>query len=82
MSYVAPNMNKPIASKEGMTLDQMRKWILAVTRTQLFSGSGSPEGVVEAINNAQYIDVDTDLLYYKRDPDINGNTAMGWRQVL
>ena len=82
MSYVSPNMNKPIVSKEGDALDQLRKWILAVTRTQLFSGSGSPEGVIEAISNAQYVDIDTDILYYKRDSDIDGDTAMGWRQVV
>lgn len=46
------------------------------------SGTGSPEGVVDAIQNAQYIDTASDLLYYKRDADIAGDTTKGWRQVL
>ena len=79
MSYLQPNVNKPVIDANGGMLKSFRLWVQNVTRTQLFRGSGSPEGVVEAVENALYVDVDNDNLYYKRDSDISGDTSQGWR---
>ena len=79
MSYLQPNVNKPVIDANGGMLEGFRRWVQNVTRTQLFRGSGSPEGVVEAIENALYVDEDNDNLYYKRDSDISGDTSQGWR---
>lgn len=82
MRYSEPNLNKSIIDSLGKAAKDLRLWIQNVTRRQMTSGTGSPEGVVDAIQNAQYIDTASDLLYYKRDADIAGDTTKGWRQVL
>ncbi|MES0327445.1 MAG: hypothetical protein ABUK13_04555 [Gammaproteobacteria bacterium] len=45
------------------------------------TGSGSPEGVVEAIITKRYMDtagVAGAILYIKRDADIAGDKTQGW----
>ena len=79
MSYTEPNVNRPIVNSVGAMVKEMRQWVQNVTRRQLARGSGSPEGVLEAVEDAMYVDIDTDELYYKRDSDISGDTSKGWR---
>jgi hypothetical protein len=75
-------MNNPIVGDLGKVVKSLRLWIQNVTRTQMYRGSGSPEGVVEAVQDATYVDIDTDNLYYKRDSDISGDISQGWRQIV
>ena len=78
MSYLQPNVNKGIVDANGKMLEGLRRWVQNVTRTQLFRGTGSPEGVLEAIEDAQYVDTASDVLYYKKYSDILGDTSKGW----
>ena len=78
MRFLQPNVNKGITDEKGNMLQAMRLWIQNVTRTQLFRGTGSPDGILEAVEDAQYVDTITDVMYYKKFSDINGDTSRGW----
>lgn len=52
-----------------------------VARLNILTGSGSPEGVVEARRGRLYMDTSGtagSILYAKRDDDIAGNRKEGW----
>jgi len=56
-------------------------WVLNVTNFSVLTGSGSPEGVVEARPTRLYMDTagtSGNILYIKRDADISGDRKMGW----
>lgn len=56
-------------------------WTRAVTNLAIISGTGSPEGVVEALQKRLYMDeagAAGGILYIKRDADITGDTTKGW----
>jgi len=63
-------------------MDQaFRSWANALTRQALIIGSGSPEGVVNALQGAEYmnsIGTTGSIKYIKRDADISGDTSQGW----
>ncbi len=53
----------------------------AIDEQTVITGSGSPEGVVEAIITQQYMDTTGAagaILYVKRDADIAGDKSQGW----
>ena len=53
----------------------------AINEQTVITGSGSPEGVVEAIVSQQYMDTAGTagaILYIKRDADIAGDKKQGW----
>lgn len=78
--YVDPS--HPIVSKAtAVPLDYFRIFLLEVHRRGLLIGSGSPEGVVEAQQGAEYMDEDGmigTILWIKQKADIAGNRTQGW----
>jgi hypothetical protein len=78
---VAPNISLPIINKDGTMTDQFQRWTLQVSRLDLIVGTGSPEGVVEALIGQEYMD-DTPsaspVKYIKQAADIAGDRTKGW----
>ena len=55
VSITPPDANRPILNEDG-TMDQaFRSWANSLTRQALIIGSGSPEGVVTALQGAEYM---------------------------
>ena len=78
------NAAQPIVGQNGTMEQPFRTWANTVTANLPVIGSGSPEGVVDAPQFAVYIDstgVSGALQYIKLQPDIAGDTTMGWVAV-
>ena len=74
------NPSYPI-TKEGIMTDEFLDFVLKIVRGFVLSGSGSPEGVVEAAQFSLYVNESGtagSILYVKRDTDIAGDKTMGW----
>jgi hypothetical protein len=59
----------------------MRNWTKNITEQSVIVGEGSPEGVVQAVLTAQYMDSlgsTGSILYIKLVNDIMGDTTKGW----
>ena len=82
MHIVPPTASQPIIAENGTMSDQFRLWVLAVTRAaDVITGTGSPEGVVDANQTQMYMDDSGAtglILYIKRDTDISGDAKKGW----
>ncbi len=76
-----PTPTRPIIQQD-MTADQeFQSWIQIITNQALIIGTGSPEGVVQAVVGANYMDdagTAGNIKYIKRDADIAGDKAKGW----
>ena len=81
---IAPlNNDEPIFNEDGTVTIEFSTWVELVSNLCPLTGSGSPEGVVEASNNPprQYMDTAGaagSILYVKRDSDIAGDRKKGW----
>jgi len=81
MNIVAPSPNEPFTSENGTMKPRSASWARAVTRLAMLEGSGSPEGVEEALPTRLYMNTAGTagaILYIKRDADIAGDTTQGW----
>lgn len=79
---IYPDITQPIADPDtGIARSQFRIFTRQLFELGLFVGTGSPEGVVEAQQGAEYMD-DTgtagNIKYIKRDADIGGDRTQGW----
>lgn len=73
------NVALPIVRPDGSMEQAFRTWTQQVS--VIISGSGSPEGVVEALPTQIYMDTAGTagaIVYIKRDPDIGGDRSQGW----
>lgn len=72
----------PIVDKEGKQSARFEDWQLQVSRLEVLVGTGSPEGVIEALQTRFYMDLSGtagSILYVKRDfSDVGGDTTKGW----
>lgn len=71
----------PIVDKDGRMTERFWFWMLAVTRQAVLTGSGSPEGVIEAEVGRLYMNTAGtagSILYIKRDADVSGDRTQGW----
>lgn len=76
-----PNQGQPIADATGRMTQVFRTWTQLVSRLEIVSGTGSPEGVVNAPQKTLYMDdagTAGAILYIKRDPAIGGDPTQGW----
>ena len=77
----SPSATRSIVDASGLQTQEMRTWVKVITNRALIIGTGSPEGVVEALQGSSYMD-DTgtagSVLYVKRDSNTGGDTALGW----
>ncbi len=81
MVAIAPNQGQPITILKGLMTQVFRTWTQQVTKAVTLTGTGSPEGVVQASQGQQYMDdngVAGAILYVKRDADIGGDRTKGW----
>jgi hypothetical protein len=61
-----------------------RSWTQSVSKLGIIVGTGSPEGVVSAIQTTLYMDdsgSSGSILYIKRDASIAGDDSQGWVAV-
>jgi len=75
------NAQQPITDERGVMLQVFRTWADAITRLDLIIGTGSPEGVVSAVQGREYMDdagVAGAIKYIKRDAAIGGDDKLGW----
>ena len=73
--------DRPIVEENGSLTLQSRAFFRAITQQALIIGTGSPEGVVEAEQGAQYMDetgTASNLEYRKQKNNIGGDKAKGW----
>lgn len=81
VKVVQPSSNRPIIKDDGSASIQVNSWIKVITDRALITGIGSPEGVVEALKGASYMDdagSTGNIMYLKRDADIGGDKTQGW----
>lgn len=77
----ALDSREKLLREDGSLAPRPYNWMLDVTRLSILSGSGSPEGVVEALPTRLYMDTAGtagSILYVKRDADIGGDRTQGW----
>jgi len=78
------NAANPIVFEDGTMQAPFRDQMNTIARYLPIIGTGSPEGVVEALQYALYLDstgVTGSIEYRKMLPAIAGNTKMGWVAV-
>lgn len=82
---VTPLANIPIVNEKGYMEQPYNLFINDLVNLinflELLTGSGSPEGVVEAEPTKLYMDTAGTagaILYIKRDADIGGDKSQGW----
>ena len=73
--------DRPIIESDGTTTQQSRTFFKVLRERALIVGSGAPDGVVEAIQGAQYMDEDAALgsvFYIKQKDNVGGDNSLGW----
>jgi hypothetical protein len=76
-----PAQGQPIIGATGKMTQVFRTWTQAVSRLDVLSGTGSPEGVINAPQKTLYMNtagVAGAILYIKRDTDVAGDPTQGW----
>lgn len=76
-----PQYTMPIVDKEGRQTQEFNSWADDITKLDLLVGTGSPEGVISAIQGRKYMDdagTAGAITYIKRDSDIGGDDTQGW----
>ena len=75
------NRLRPVVDADGKPLQVLQLFSEEVARRQTIIGTGSPEGVIEAIEGQEYMDrtgLPGAVKYIKQLPDIGGDRKMGW----
>lgn len=73
--------DRPITEDDGSLTVQSRTFFKTLTDQALIISTGSPEGVIEAVQGANYMDdsgTAGNIKYIKRDVDIAGDKTKGW----
>jgi hypothetical protein len=77
-----PSGNRPLVDDNGIMTNETVAWVQLVTNRTLIVGTGSPEGVVDALQGAIFMDdagTAGSILYVKRDSaDGAGVKTNGW----
>jgi len=77
-----PSSSRPLVNEDLSPSTQFNTWLKVVTDQSIIIGTGSPEGVVSAIQTSRYMDesgVTGAILYIKRDADDGlGDKTKGW----
>jgi hypothetical protein len=74
---IAPTYGQNVIINNKMSTE-FRNWVSQVTERQLISDSGAPEGVIDAGQNALYLDQDTNNVYVKTVNELNNDSTQGW----
>lgn len=81
VKIIPPNITRPIVGSLGIMSLDFTLWAAAVSNLLPQSGVGSPEGVVDGVQRALYMDetgTTGSILYVKKLADIGGDTKKGW----
>ena len=81
MIIVPPDATRAIVKKDGTMHDAFRSFTNQVALLGIIIGTGSPEGVIEALQGQEYMDdagTASAIKYIKRDADIGGDKSQGW----
>ena len=82
VSRVTPlNPSSAQVDSDGRMTDRFRLWSQSLTNQSMIVGTGSPDGVIGALQTAIYMDdagTAGSILYIKRDSDVLGDTTKGW----
>ncbi len=74
----------PIVDENGKLKEISYQWMLGVTNLQTIVGTGSPEGVIEAMVSKFFLQTDgapQQKLWVKVLSDIAGDRSAGWERV-
>lgn len=78
------NQGQPIVDQDGTMAQPFRQFTQEASLSIPITGSGSPEGVVEAVQFSLYLDTSGgagSIAYRKMQPDIGGDRTKGWIAV-
>jgi len=81
MAIVQPSGIQPIVEQDGSMSEAFRQWTAAVTKLDIIIGTGSPEGVISAVQGREFMDnagTAGNIKYIKRDAQVSGNDKLGW----
>ena len=81
MTIAPPIGSTPIVKEDNTMEEPFRIFINEVANLSALIGSGSPEGVVEAIQWREYIDQTASsgsIKYIKKYANISGDKTKGW----
>ena len=73
-----------VVDKDGKATQPLSLFSEEVARMAVIIGTGSPEGIVEAIESQLYMDragASGSILYIKQVNDITGDRRLGWIAV-
>lgn len=76
--------NQPLVDENGYPSETLQQANISITRAIKILGTGSPEGVVSAMQYSEYIDITGSAgssHYWKKDTDVAGDTSKGWQLV-
>lgn len=76
-----PPYNRPFIDENNVLTTEGRVFFTDLVQRVPSYGSGSPEGVVDAVIGATYYDLDASAglrHYIKINADIGGDTTQGW----
>ena len=77
----SPSPLSPIVGERGKPEFEMLLWIDNMTNLSMVVGTGSPEGIVEAVQGRQYMDDSGStgtILYIKKLASILNDKTKGW----
>ena len=75
------SLDRPIVEEDRSLTSQSRAFFRALFVQSLIIGTGSPEGVVEAEQGANYMDdagTASNIEYRKQKDSIGGDKSLGW----
>ena len=78
------NQGQPIVELDGTMAQPFRQFTQEASLSIPITGSGSPEGVVEAVQFSLYLDTSGgagSIAYRKMQPDVAGDRTKGWIAV-
>lgn len=77
---ISPRLNQsnPIVTADGTMTDVFRQWAQQAGLSIPITGTGSPEGVVEALQFSLYLDTTGNAQYRKMLPSVAGDVKQGW----
>ena len=81
MTIIVPRSNVPVVDEGNLPTFLFSQFMLDVARMSPEIGSGSPEGIISAVQWQTYIDEDGStgsIKYIKKYADIGGDTTKGW----
>jgi len=81
MKLIMPPFNTPLIDDSKVLTQPYRIFFNNILLIDILQGTGSPEGVVEALIGQEYMDLSGsagNIKYIKRDSDIAGDRTKGW----